>query len=196
MKFLDKKSLGAFFLGFVFFPLLFAMLSFILAKAILPDLGKLLPPDLPYDKTISLDWNVTTLEGNVVNLGKTAEGKPLFINFWATGCLSCIKEMPSIAKLHETFGDRMVFACISTEAPKVLRDFAREKGFHVPLYKMYGEELPGLTMKVLPATFIISPKGKILVKHIGAADWSHENVVNYLTNFLDENKSKANHNRR
>lgn len=192
MKFLDKKFIGAFFLGFVFFPLLFLLLSFILARALLPDLGKLTPPDLPYDETINLDWNITTLEGKVVNLEKTAEGKPLFINFWATWCPSCIKEMPNIEKLYETFGDRMVFACISTENPKVLRDFAQKKGLRVPLYKMYGKEPPGLAKKALPATFIISPEGKILVKHIGAADWSHENVVKYLTNLLDEKKSKAN----
>jgi hypothetical protein len=41
---------------------------------------------------------------------------------------------------------------------------------------------------VIPATFIISPERKIALKHVGGADWSHEDVMTYLDEIID-NKS-------
>jgi len=36
----------------------------------------------------------------------------------------------------------------------------------------------------IPATFIIAPGGKILLKHVGGADWAHESVVAFLQDKL------------
>lgn len=190
MKLPDKKIIGGFVLGFICFPAVFFVMTIIFAKVFMTGSEKLPPPELPDEQAISLDWNVTTLDGQLLNLGQASSGRPVFVNFWATWCPSCVKEMPNIEKLYDTFKDRVVFACISTEDPKTLKDFSTTRGVHIPLYKMYGNRPPGLETPGVPATFILSPEGKILVKHIGSADWSHEKVVNYLTKIIDEKNIK------
>jgi thiol-disulfide isomerase/thioredoxin len=187
MKFVDKKFLGGFISGFLFFPVLFSILTLLYSKVVLHNTGELTPPDLPNKPTINLDWNVTTLDGKLVNLGKTAKGKLLFINFWGTWCPSCIKEMQSIEKLYGIFGERVVFARVSAEETKKLKEFASARVLRVPLYKMYGAPPPGLETRGVPATFIISGDEKLLLKHIGAADWSHKDVIKHIEKLLEEN---------
>lgn len=188
MGLINKKFLGGLAVGFVIFPVLFIIVAAIFVKAFTAGgtLGALSPPDLPHEQTVSLDWNLTSLDGEQVNLAKASQGRLAFINFWATWCPPCVAEMPNIERLHDAFKDRVFFACISTEEPKVLQEFAAAKGLHMPLYKLYGDRPPDLKSSGVPVTFIISPEGKVLLKHAGAADWSHDSVVAYLTRLLKE----------
>lgn len=191
MGLINKKFLGGLAVGFVVFPFLFFAAAFIFVKAIMGgrDMGKLPPPEMPHEQAVSLNWNVSTLDGQAINLGQASQGRPVFVNFWATWCPSCVAEMPNIERLHDTFKDRVFFACISTEEPKALKEFAASKGLRMPLYKMYGGRPPGLETSGVPVTFLISPEGKVLLKHAGAADWSHETVVAYLTRLLKEREN-------
>ncbi|MBI5634316.1 MAG: TlpA family protein disulfide reductase [Nitrospirae bacterium] len=184
MSFLDKKFLGGLAVGFIVFPILLVLGALVVTRVLFADRGKLPAPEMPYEQSVALDWNLTGLDGAVVNLQELASRRPVFINFWATWCPSCVKEMPNIEKLHSMFKNQVVFVCVSNEDVATLKDFALKKNIRMPLYKLYGERPPGLESRAVPATFILSPEGRIKVKHIGAADWADEKVVAYLTTLV------------
>jgi len=123
---------------------------------------------------------VKTLDGVEVNLAEHARGKTLFLNFWATWCGPCVAEMPSIEKLFGEFGSAMVFVCVSNEQVETLKNFMGEKKFSVPVFIPSGDPPRELNESAIPATFIIAPGGKILLKHVGGADWAHESVAAFL----------------
>ena len=62
------------------------------------------------------------------------EGKVVFLNFWASWCLPCVAELPSINKLYNQFKDEDVgFILISNENEEVLRKYSEKKNYDVPV---------------------------------------------------------------
>ena len=88
--------------------------------------------------------------------------------------------MPTIDALYSQFGDSMAFICVSNESAEMLKDFIREKNYSFPVFYTDTPLQPELNAAALPTTFIISSDGKILLKHVGGADWSHESVIAFL----------------
>ena len=84
------------------------------------------------------DFTVYDREGNAVNFSDFA-GKPVVINFWATWCGYCVKEMPSFEKAYQEFGDEVVFMMINVtdgfqETKEAAAEFIEEKGYTFPVY--------------------------------------------------------------
>lgn len=184
MKCPDKKFWGGFLLGFVAFPVMFFIVAYSFTRSHFIETGNLEPPDIPTEQRISLDWTVMDLDWQTINIKNSTGDKPVFLNFWATWCPPCVKEMPSIEKLYDKFKDRVFFACISKEELNDLGAFQKKKGVHIPIYKINGKVPSDFESRGIPATFIISPDGKILFKHVGGADWSHEKVVKFMEKML------------
>ena len=108
------------------------------------------------------------------------EGDVVLLNIWATWCLPCRQEMPSLQRLHEALGDsglRIVAVSIDREpgSEKAIREFVREYGltFEI-LHDPEGAIQRQYQTTGVPETFVISRDGEILRKHIGAVDWFSE----------------------
>ena len=52
------------------------------------------------------DFTLNDLDGNHVTLSEVVGGGPVYINFWATWCGPCKKEIPELIKLYDQFKDR------------------------------------------------------------------------------------------
>jgi len=149
------------------------------------DKGKTLESRLeaPYYPSTTLadyDWTVKSLDGQDFKMADI-KGKVVFLNFWATWCPPCVDEMPSIQRLHEKLKDEgVVFVCISNEETSKVSGFAREKGFTFPIYTMRGVPPAIFKTRGIPATFILSPDGKIAFKHIGSAKWDDDKSVDFI----------------
>lgn len=157
----------------------------ILSKKETGDRGKTLErrlevPSFPSTTLADYDWTVQSLDGQDFRMAD-AKGKVVFLNFWATWCSPCVAEMPSIQQLHEKLRDQgVVFVCVSNEeASKVIR-FANEKGFTFPIYTMRGAPPAVFKARGIPATFILSPDGKIAFQHVGSAKWDDEKSVDFI----------------
>ncbi len=117
---------------------------------------------------------LSTLEGKAQRL-EDYRGRVLLVNFWATWCAPCLEEMPSIERLRRSLDARRfaVLAVNVGEGPRVAGDFAKkmELGFNFLLDRdMKASKAWGA--RVLPATFIVDPDGKVRYSHYGAVDWS------------------------
>lgn len=114
--------------------------------------------------------------------------KIVIIGFWATWCPSCIAEMPSLQKLYNDYKSDVSFVLITNEETEKVRKFILEKKYDLPVF--YNERnLPDeLFSKSIPATFLISSEGKIIIKKIGTANWNSSKVRETLDNLIAQSQ--------
>jgi peroxiredoxin len=117
-------------------------------------------------------------------------GRVVLVNFWATWCAPCLEEMPSIERLRRSFDARRfaVLAVNVGQGPHVAAAFSEKLGlggFQVLLDReMKVSKAWGA--RVLPATFIVDPDGKVRYSHFGAIDWSRPDVRAVIAKLIVE----------
>jgi thiol-disulfide isomerase/thioredoxin len=100
-------------------------------------------------------------------------GKPLVLNFWATWCAPCIKEMPQFDRFHQAYAARgwqVVGLAIDTDT--AVAEFLKRTPVHYPLAiaGMEGAELMlalGNGHGALPFTVVLDADGGLLAKRLG-----------------------------
>lgn len=107
------------------------------------------------------------------------QGKVILLNVWATWCVPCVVEMPSIQKLHEQFADRglQVIAVSVDDAggEEKIRNFLVEHRLtFLVLHEPTGAIQRAYQTTGVPETFVIGADGVIRKKVIGISDWSSE----------------------
>ncbi len=133
---------------------------------------------------VEASYTVTlkTLDGKRVSL-REMKGKVIFMNVWATWCPPCIAEMPGIQKLYDqTKADNIAFVMISVDKDsQKAQKFIQRKGYTFPVYQLADGSIPAMyASESIPATFVISAGGKLVLRHEGMADYNSENFRNYL----------------
>lgn len=106
-------------------------------------------------------------------------GKTVFVNFWATWCPPCVKEMPQLIELAAREGNDFVLIGLSVdENTQIVKNFIQRisKGtlpdnviFGMDAEKTISKDAFGTTM--YPETYIIDMDGMIVKKYSGIADW-------------------------
>ena len=103
------------------------------------------------------------------------QGKVTLVNFWATTCVSCVKEMPALVATHQKFKDRgyeTVAVAMSYDPPAWVLNFAqsRQLPFKVALdntgdiAKAWGD------VKLTPTTYLVDKQGNIVKRFVGEPD--------------------------
>ena len=196
MNFINKSSVIGFTMGAIISPLIVIAGIYLYIQIQMDDLGmgdqgvNFPPPDIPVHSKVDINWNLKTTNGTEINLEEAFKEQIVLINFWATWCTPCIAEMPTIEKLYQKYQDKIGFAMISTEYIGMLEDFKIRNKYTFPVYQIETEIPEVFNLNIIPATYIISPDRKIVLKHVGGADWSHEDVTNFLDTLL-EDKSES-----
>ena len=108
-------------------------------------------------------------------------GKHVVVNFWATWCAPCRKEMPMLSELQDEFGgETFEVITIATGRNSIpgIRKFLDEVGVdNLPLYLDPKSKL-GREMGVLglPITVILDPEGREIARMRGDAEWNSESA--------------------
>ena len=124
---------------------------------------------------------LSDLNGSPIDLSDY-KGKTVFLNFWATWCKPCIREMPSIESalnILENEDDEFVFLAASDEELEKIKKFAKKRPFKFKYVKL-NIAFEYLDILVVPTTYIINPKGKLIIVEEGAKDWAHLDQINLL----------------
>ena len=103
-------------------------------------------------------------------------GRALLINFWATWCTPCVKEMPSLDRLQAMFPkDKFLVLPLSidgTTRPKVAPFYKDQKLGNLGIYFDKGRKaMQGLDVALLPTSILVDPMGRELGRLEGDADW-------------------------
>ena len=134
------------------------------------------------DQPAVYNWTLEDLNEQQVPFSRF-QGKAVFLNVWATWCGPCVREMPSIARLaaRDTFKDKNIaFVCVSVDdATDTVRRFVRDKNW--PMTVLHASTRPPVFQtEGIPATFIISPAGRIVAAEVGSTDWDRPDVAAFL----------------
>ncbi len=103
-------------------------------------------------------------------------GKALLINFWATWCAPCVKEMPALDRLQGMFPkDKFLVLPLSIDGPtrsKVVPFYKDQKLGHLGIYFDKGRKaMQGLDVTLLPTSILVDPQGREIGRLEGDADW-------------------------
>jgi cytochrome c biogenesis protein CcmG/thiol:disulfide interchange protein DsbE len=112
-----------------------------------------------------------TLSGSVSRF-PYEDAKLTLVNFWATWCAPCRDEMPALQELqtrHADSGLRVVGALLDTASDVEALDFAGALGVRYPVLRVSLEmERAWGGVRLLPATFLVDARGRMLRKYLGA----------------------------
>jgi thiol-disulfide isomerase/thioredoxin len=140
---------------------------------------RLAPPPLPIE---SWDYvmDAHDLAGAPVSFARF-RGRVLILNFWATWCRPCVAELPSLQQLHAATADLGVaLACVTQEKREVVQTFLAKGAAPLPVYLVEGEAPACFRRRAIPATFVLDPAGRIVMRHVGAARWDDPAVVTFV----------------
>lgn len=134
------------------------------------------------------DFSLIDQDGNRLN-AETLRGKTVFINMWATWCPPCVAEMPGINDLYNKIENKedIVFLMISyDEEMSRARGWVKRKGFDFPVYQLTSTLPDVYETGVIPSTFVISPKEKIVVSKTGMANYDTRRFLKYLNKLAEK----------
>ncbi|TAK92841.1 MAG: TlpA family protein disulfide reductase [Aquabacterium sp.] len=132
-------------------------------------------PLIQTDQLTAAFWQqqFDTPKGGQLSLAK-AQGKPTLINFWATWCPPCVKEMPELDHFHREFTPKgWAVIGLAIDGPTPVKEFLTKVavGFDLGLAGFGGTELAqalGNESGGLPFSVMIDAKGKVRHRKMGA----------------------------
>ncbi len=123
------------------------------------------PSSAPPLKTTQFDGQPFDLQDLV--------GRGVVINFWATWCAPCLREMPALERAQRALGERVKIVAINLGEPRssVERFLARHELSLPILMDPDGHIADAWGVKALPATFLIDSQGKLVDTLLGEKPW-------------------------
>ncbi|XLS30351.1 TlpA family protein disulfide reductase [Flavobacteriaceae bacterium M23B6Z8] len=128
---------------------------------------------------------ITTSE--VVNLSDSKDNV-ILINLWATWCPPCIAEMPDLQALYNDYKDKIHFFFVTNDDAARVFPFMEKNQYDFRVYNELSEIPDELYSRSIPATYLISQNGQIVIEKKGAADWNSKTVRDAIDQLLSQNK--------
>ena len=121
------------------------------------------------------------------------QGHYVLLNFWATWCKACLKEMPSLEKLYQrlqSHGFVVVAVSTDTEGDAKVTPFVSKLQLTFPILldadqavsKRYGA-------RDLPSSFLLNPQGQVIAAAKGERDWFSEQALSYFDELVKVEKA-------
>jgi len=125
---------------------------------------------------------LTDLQGNTHDL-QDYKGKIVLLQFWATYCGPCRKEMPSMNKMMKKMGNTpfTILAVDMGETEAEVKQFVKEvkPEFNI-LMDESGKSISDWQVFAAPSNFIIDPAGKIRYTLFGGVEWDSDELINKI----------------
>jgi peroxiredoxin len=118
-------------------------------------------------------------------------GKVILINFWATWCGPCRDEMPSIQSLKETLAGRpFAVLAVNLDEPesRVKKFLSQMKVDFTVLLDPERKAARAWDARILPASFVIGPDGRIRYSLVGEINWHHQHVISLVSELLPKGR--------
>lgn len=118
----------------------------------------------------------SSIKGDQITM-QGLRGKVVVVNFWATSCTTCVKEMPQLVQIYEKYSEQgldLIAVAMDYDPPNYVINFAqtRQLPFTVALdhtgqvARAFGD------VKMTPTTFVIDKNGNILKRYLGEPDFA------------------------
>lgn len=144
------------------------------------------PPPLTHNLTmikkpkLAPALQLKNMDDELVNI-KDLKGKVVVVNFWATWCPPCRREMSSLERLHLATQDKNVVV-LAVNVGEDIDTVFPFMGMIDPapsfpiLFDTNGTVMTKWKVRGLPTTYIVSPEGKIVYRAIGGREFDHPSI--------------------
>jgi len=121
------------------------------------------------------DISLKTITGKTIRLSEL-QGRPVLVNFWATTCPGCVKEMPHLVDLYNKYspqGLEVIGVAMYYDPPNQVLNLSQARNIPYTI----ALDLDGSAAKAFddvrltPTSFLINPQGKIVQQKIGELDF-------------------------
>ena len=129
----------------------------------------------------AVDYELPDVNGQMQSLDQY-QGKWVIVNYWATWCGTCMKELPDLVEMHEINKDKdIVVVGVNFESigNDQLKAFVAEQSIPYPVLR--SEPIPVTALgkvPALPTTYIIDPEGRVVAGEVGLV--SRQNLEDYI----------------
>jgi peroxiredoxin len=149
--------------------------------------------DKAFDRWIGVeapDIELKILDGTPIRLSQL-KGKMVILNFWATWCGTCTREVPDFVKLyHESSRDDLIIIGLTDENADEVRPFIAKKSVAYPIALTQGLPSPYQDIKAIPTTFFINRDGIIQNVCVGPRDFNElKERVRIMVNDEEDDKN-------
>ncbi len=153
-------------------------------------------PELSYNltpvkkQTPASDFQLMNMDEEKIKLSDY-RGKVVLLNFWATWCPPCIREMPSMEMLHQQVNadDFKVIAVNQMEEPDDVFAFTGQLDvdptFDI-VFDSDSETSQAYAVRGLPTTYLIDKQGNIRYRAVGGREFNHPEVVKIINALIKE----------
>jgi len=112
-----------------------------------------------------------TLQGEHLTT-QQLRGKVVLVNFWATSCVTCVKEMPMLVETHQKYapqGYETIAVAMNYDRPDFVLNFMQTRGLPFKVaYDVDNSVAPAFfDTQVTPTTFLIDKQGQIIKRYVG-----------------------------
>ena len=137
--------------------------------------------------TAVFDWSFADVAGMPQPLAQW-RGQLLVLNFWATWCPPCLKEIPAFVELQQRLGGRgLQFVGIALDEVEAVQPFLKDHAINYPV--LLGDQdvarfmtVLGNQIGALPFTVVVGRDGRVLAMHQG--EWSAADAAKTLESHL------------
>jgi thiol-disulfide isomerase/thioredoxin len=131
------------------------------------------------DKVDPVDFTLPLLDGKNQKLSDL-KGKVVFLNFWATWCPPCRREMPSMESLYQRFKGQglEVLAVDCQEGAQDVSAFMGRNKLSFPAALDESGEISGYYgIEAIPTTYLLDKSGKIIIRVVGSLNWNDPKII-------------------
>ena len=140
----------------------------------------------------AVEFSLEDINGKEVSL-KDFKGKFVLLNFWATWCAPCRKEMPAMSNLHNEFNGEGLEVVGVHVGPSLagVKKFLESVpvSFTVLIDKDMG--LASWGVRGLPTSFLVNPDGKLVYKAVGEREWDSPEMIKFLRDLVTKYERMA-----
>ncbi len=166
--------------GLIIIVALLALGGGMIAKGVLSPVKHTSPMPLP-------DIYLPDVSGNLHSISEW-KGKVLVINFWATWCPPCLKEIPEFMAMQEQYAAKgLQFIGIAIDDQESVQEYLVSNKVNYPILigGVTGIALAqqlGNKFDAVPFTIVVNPQGQIIHQHPG--EFSREQIVEIISPLL------------
>jgi peroxiredoxin len=133
------------------------------------------------NKSAAPDVTFTTIDGKKIAMADL-KGKVVLVNFWATDCPGCVKEMPALANTYNQYskkGFEIIAVAMPYDPPAQVLNYTKQKALPFPVMhdglSEVTEKFGGINLT--PTTYIFDKQGHLLRRTIGNIDFTDLNLI-------------------
>jgi peroxiredoxin len=117
-----------------------------------------------------------SIQGEKISTEKL-RGKVVMVNFWATSCVTCIKEMPAMVETYNKFkaqGLEFVAVAMSYDPPNYVVNYTETRKLPFKVAVDSGGDIARAfgDVALTPTTFVIDKDGQIIKRYVGEPEWA------------------------